>query len=128
MKTRTKLAKPTNYDVPHQRDGKTLQRCAAILVCSLILMVGFFAAARQHFYALDWSQKNVKLRQAREQLKNERQRLLIERENALSNQTLGKKAEKIGLQMIRSSQLDKLADVVGNKIGELQDETKKTLR
>ena len=60
---------------------------------------------------LDWSRKNVKLRQLRDDLINERQRLSFERENALSRENLGKRAEKIGLQFIRAGQVSNLATI-----------------
>lgn len=115
MKARNSLPKQANNSVSYRHDGTALRRCAGILLCSLILMVGFFIAASQHFSMLDWSRKNVKLRQQREELKNEKQRLLFERESALSSQSLGKRAEKIGLEVIRAGQLSNLSAVFSDE-------------
>ena len=50
MKTKTPLTKPTNEAVSYRYDGKMLIRCAGILGCSLILMIGFFVAAPPTFF------------------------------------------------------------------------------
>lgn len=68
------------------------------LVCGLILVAGFFWAARQHFSAMDLSIKNAKLSEQRQNLKDEAERLYLAKQHLLSPEQIKKAAKKLGLQ------------------------------
>jgi hypothetical protein len=76
------------------------------LVCGLILVGGFFYAAQQHFSAIDYSIKNSKLRQQKEDLQAEQRRLYLNREKALTPAEIKKAAKKIGLQEFAASSIE----------------------
>lgn len=67
-----------------------------MLACGLVIVVGFFFAARQHFASVDFSMKNSKLRKMSEELEADKRRLLLAKEIALSPTELKKAAQKIG--------------------------------
>ncbi len=67
------------------------------VVCGLLLVVGFFFAARQHFASFDFRVKNSKLKKQIEELEADRQRLLLSKEIALSHTEIKKAAKKIGM-------------------------------
>ncbi len=67
-----------------------------LLACGLFLIVGFFFAARQHFASMDYSMKNSRLRKMSEELEDDKRRLLLAKEIALSPAEIKKAAQKIG--------------------------------
>lgn len=67
-----------------------------MLACGLVIVVGFFFAARQHFASVDFSMKNSRLRKMNEELEADKRRLLLAKEIALSPTELKKAAQKIG--------------------------------
>lgn len=67
------------------------------LVCGLLLVVGFFFAARQHFASFDFRVKNSRLKKQIEELEADKRRLLLAKEKALSHTEIKKAAKKIGL-------------------------------
>lgn len=73
--------------------------------CGLILVIGFFGAARQHFASIDYGIRNSKLRKQVEELKSERRRLLLSREVALSPAEIKKSARKIGFTEMTASNI-----------------------
>ena len=99
---RKKLNKPkkTNTKRGAKRERETLPWKFALLtiICILFLVVGFFGAARQHFASMDYGIKNSKLRKQIDDMKQEKRRLLLEKEVALSPFEIKKSAEKIGFR------------------------------
>ncbi|MGI8495175.1 MAG: hypothetical protein ACR2L1_07670 [Pyrinomonadaceae bacterium] len=67
-----------------------------MLVCGLLLIAGFFFAARQHFSLMDFNMKNSRLRKVSEELESDKRRLLLAKEIALSPFEIKKAAQKIG--------------------------------
>jgi hypothetical protein len=126
MRKRNVPAKTKKEQVRRQRDPLPWRYCLLTLVCGLLLVAGFFYAARQHFSAIDYGIKNAKLRQQKEDLQSEQRRLYLSREISLSPAEIKKAAKKIGLQDFAT----KSVEVVGNKvqsINPLASSEKKTL-
>ncbi len=70
--------------------------CVLTLVCGLLLVTGFFFAARQHFSSIDYSMKNNRLRRQLDELEADKRRLVLAKEIALSPAEIKKVAKKIG--------------------------------
>lgn len=98
MKKRTLTPKEKNERVKRERDPIPWRYCLLTLVCGLILVAGFFWAARQHFSAMDLGIKNAKLREQRQNLKDEAERLYLAKQHLLSPEQIKKAAKKLGLQ------------------------------
>jgi len=77
--------------------GRRWLNLATILVCGLLLVSGFFFAARQHFSSMDFGIKNSRLRHQIEQLEAEKRRLILAREVSLSPGEIRKAAKKTGI-------------------------------
>jgi cytoskeletal protein RodZ len=78
-----------------QPNGKRRFRTYALMiVCGVVLVSGFFFAARQHFSSMDFGMKNSKLRKQIDELQAEKRRLLLARETSLSPAELKKAAKK----------------------------------
>ncbi len=73
------------------------------LCCGLVLVVGFFFAARQHFSSIDFSIKNSKLKKQIDELEAEKRRLQLDKEIALTPSEIKKAAEKIGFTDMMTS-------------------------
>ncbi len=101
----TKNASPERKSIPWRYRLLTL-------VCGLLLVVGFFFAARQHFASFDFRVKNSRLKKQIEELEADKRRLLLAKEIALSHSEIKKAAKKIGL-----------TDVSANKTAVLRTET-----
>jgi len=93
----TKNVRPERRSIPWRYRLLTL-------VCGLLLVVGFFFAARQHFASFDFRVKNSRLKKKVEELEADKRRLMLAKEIALSHTEIKKAAKKIGL-----------TDVPGNK-------------
>lgn len=103
--------KKLNGAVRRERDLRLWWQCLSSIVVGIAVVLGFAAAAQQHFAAHEFSVENVKLQREREQLKIEQKRLLLERETALSLDRLRQKAEKMGLQGLTANQITELPAV-----------------
>ncbi len=68
-----------------------------MFVCLLVVVSGFFFAARQHFSSMDYSMRNSKLRKQLDDLQSEKRRLLLAREVSLSPAEIKKAARKLGV-------------------------------
>ncbi len=75
------------------------------IVCGLLLVLGFFGAARQHFASIDFGIKNAKLKKEIETLKSEQRRLQLNREIALSPPEIKKLARKIGFREMTANNI-----------------------
>jgi hypothetical protein len=106
MKRRKLPPSTKNERVKRQRDPLPWRYCLLTLVCGLLLVGGFFFAARQHFSAIDYSIKNSKLRQQKEDLESERRRLYLNREISLAPAEIKKAAKKMGLQEFAASSIE----------------------
>lgn len=81
-----------------EREPIPWRYCFLTLICGVILVGGFFFAARQHFSAIDYGFKNAKLRQQKEDLEADQRRFKLTKEIALSPAEIKKAARKIGFQ------------------------------
>ena len=63
----------------------------------LILVTGFFFAARQHFSSMDYGIRNSKLRKQLDDLETEKRRLMLAREVALSPNEIKRVSKKFGI-------------------------------
>jgi len=89
-----------------ERDSIPWRYCFLTLACGLILVVGFFFAARQHFSSIDFGIKNSKLRKQIEELESSKRRLILAKEIALSPAEIKKTARKIGLREMTASNIE----------------------
>ncbi len=99
----------TNDRVKREKDPIPWRYCLLSLGLGLLLVGGFFVAARQHFTAMTLGINNSKLRQQREALQNELRQYQLAKEIALAPAELEKAAQAIGLQKITASHIDFIA-------------------
>lgn len=81
----------------NQNGSMRLRTYALVFICILMLVSGFFFAARQHFSSMDFGMKNARLRRQVDELEAEKRRLLLAREISLSPAQIKKAAKKTGL-------------------------------
>ncbi len=91
-----------NSPVRRERDSISLARLTAVLVCGLILTVGFIRAAAHHTVAVRYGYESEALRRARARLLDEQNHLLAERNVASSPSQLEVAARRIGLEQARA--------------------------
>jgi len=89
-----------------RRDPIPWKYCFLTLACGLMLVVGFFFAARSHFSSIDFGIKNSRLRKLVEELESDKRRLILAKEIALSPAEIKKAAKKIGLTEMTASNLE----------------------
>jgi cell division protein FtsL len=94
-----------NSKIHRDRDLRALSRLALLLLCSLILASGFVFAAQQHFAAVAYGYKSEGLRRERERLLEEKQHLLLQKEQAFAPARLATKARELGLKPLVASQV-----------------------
>ena len=105
MKKRNYSHNKSVQRVKHERDPIPWRYCLLTLICGLFLVVGFFFAARQHFAAIDFGIKNSKLRKQLDDLEDEKRRLVLAKEFAVSPTEIIKAAKKIGFSQTTASLL-----------------------
>jgi hypothetical protein len=88
------------------RESIPWRYCFVTLGCGLILVVGFFFAARQHFSSIELSIKNSTLRKQIEELEAGKRRLILAKEIALSPAEIKKAAQKIGFREMTASNIE----------------------
>lgn len=94
-----------NSRIHRDRDLRALSRLALLLFSGLILASGFVFAAQQHFAAVDYGYKSEALRLERVKLLEERQHLMLKREQAFAPAQLATQARELGLRPLMASQL-----------------------
>lgn len=104
------------------RDPIPWKYCLLTLTCGLILVVGFFLAARQHFSSIDFGIKNSKLRKQIENLEAEKRRFILAKEIALSPAEIKKAAQKLGFREMSASNIE-----VYRPVNVTKDKTKTSL-
>lgn len=92
--------------VKRECDPVPWRYCLLTLVCGLLLVVGFFFAARQHFSSIDFGMKNSKLRRQKDELEAAQRQLLLAKEIALSPAEIKKAAKKIGLTEMTAANIE----------------------
>jgi hypothetical protein len=103
MKKRNLPKNEKSEPVRREKDRIVWRYCFLTLLCGVILVVGFFFAARQHFSAISLGMKNSELRKQRDELQTEERRLKVSREVAFSPVELEKAARSIGLEKISNA-------------------------
>ncbi|MBA3257669.1 MAG: cell division protein FtsL [Pyrinomonadaceae bacterium] len=98
-------SKQLNTRVRRERDSRALSRLIMLLGCGLVLAVGFVFAARQHFAAVQFGYQSESLRNERQLLLAEQQRLLLEKEQASAPARLESAARQLGLKPLRAGQV-----------------------
>jgi len=94
-----------NSQVHRDRDVRALSRLMLLLVCGLVLASGFVFAAQQHFVAVDLGYKSEVLRRERERLVEEKQHLMLKKEQAFAPARLAIQARELGLKPLLASQV-----------------------
>ena len=97
--------KQRNSKIHRDRDLRALSRLALLLISGLVLASGFVFAAQQHFAAIDYGYKSEGLRRERERLLEEKQQLMLKREQAFAPARLAKEARELGLKPLLASQV-----------------------
>ena len=98
-------SKQRNSQVRRDRDMRALSRLALLLLCGLVLAGGFMFAAQQHFAAIDYGYKSEGLRRERERLLEEKQHLMLKKEQAFAPARLALQARELGLKPLLASQV-----------------------
>jgi hypothetical protein len=94
-----------NSQIHRDRDMRALSRLALLLICGLVLAGGFVFAAQQHFAAIDYGYKSEGLRRERERLLEEKQHLMLKKEQAFAPARLAIQARELGLKPLLASQV-----------------------
>ena len=94
-----------NSQVHRDRDVRALSRLALLLICGLVLASGFVFAAQQHFAAVDYGYKSEGLRRERARLLEEKQHLMLKKEQAFAPARLAVQARGLGLKPLLASQV-----------------------
>ena len=106
MKKRS-LPKNSNRDlVRRERDPLPWRYCFLTLICGVLLVGGFFLAARSHFSSIDLGIKNSTLKKQIEELEADKRRLLLAKEVALSPGEIKKAAKKLGLTEMTAANIE----------------------
>jgi hypothetical protein len=98
-------SKQPNSTIHRDRDVRALSRLALLLFSGLVLAGGFVFAAKQHFAAVQYGYQSEVLRLEREKLLEEKQHLLLKKEQALAPARLAIQARKLGLKPLLASQM-----------------------
>lgn len=96
MSRRKSKTQPKHKQIRRERDPLPWKYCFLTVACGLILLAGFFGAARQHFVSIEYGIKNSKLRKQIEELEAEKRSLINARETALAPSEIIKAAKKYG--------------------------------
>ena len=82
------------------------QYYATATVTCVILVAGFFLAARQHFSSMEYGLQNSRLRRQVDELESEKRKLMVSREVSLSPVELRKAVRRIGFMDAPPPQMD----------------------
>lgn len=98
-------SKQSNSRIRRDRDVRALSRLALLLFCGLVLASGFVFAAQQHFAAVEYGYKSESLRLERDKLLEEKQQLLLKKEQAFAPARLASQARELGLRPLQANQV-----------------------
>lgn len=102
MSRRKIKPQPKNKQIRRERASLPFKYTFLTVICGLILLAGFFGAARQHFVSIEYGIKNSKLRKQIEALESEKRSLINARETALAPSEIIKAAKKYGFAKIQN--------------------------
>ncbi len=94
-----------NSRIHRDRDLRALSRLASLLLCGLVLASGFVYAAQQHFASVAYGYRIETLRKDRDRLVEEKQHLLLKKEQAFAPARLATQARELGLKPLLASQV-----------------------
>ena len=106
MKKRNLPKNSKREKIRRERDPVPWRYCLLTLVCGVLLVGGFFLAARSHFSSIDFGIKNSSLKKQIEELEADKRRLLLAKEVALSPGEIKKAAKKLGLTDMTASNIE----------------------
>ncbi|HEX3559426.1 MAG TPA: hypothetical protein VHU19_09485 [Pyrinomonadaceae bacterium] len=104
-----------NPRVRRERDPRAARRQMLLLAGCLALAAGFVYAVQQQNKAVDYGYKTEALRREREQLLDERRRLLLAVEESSSPAKLEQAARELGMQPARAAQIEAAAPQRGEQ-------------
>ena len=105
--SRRALSKNKNTkQIRRERDPIPWRYCFLTFICGIILVGGFFFAARTHFSSMDYGIKNSKLKKQKEDLEASQRQLLLTKEIALSPAEIKKAAKKLGLTEMTAANVE----------------------
>jgi hypothetical protein len=85
-------------------------------MCGLVLASGFVYAAQQHFAAVAYGYQIETLRKDRDRLVEEKQHLLLKKEQAFAPARLATQARELGLKPMLASQVGTQKAVSANQL------------
>ncbi|MGC2238456.1 MAG: hypothetical protein WA584_20040 [Pyrinomonadaceae bacterium] len=107
--SRKNLSKNKNTkQIKRERDPIPWRYCILTLICGLVLVGGFFFAARQHFSSMDYGIKNSKLKKQKEDLEDTQRQLVLAKEKALLPEEIKKAAKKLGFTEMTAANIQTL--------------------
>jgi hypothetical protein len=105
--SRRNLTKNNNTkQISRERDPIPWRYCILTLFCGLILVGGFFFAARQHFSSMEYGINNSKLKKQKDDLEAVQRQLLLAKEIVLSPSEIKKAAKKLGLTEMTAANVE----------------------
>jgi hypothetical protein len=110
MRKRNLPENESNNRVIREKDPIPWRYCLLTLIFGILLVGGFFLAARQHFSAIDYGIKNAELRKKRDNLESEKRQTTLSKEKASSYDELEKTAQRIGLVKLGSQAVEVASD------------------
>lgn len=99
----------TRTQIKRDRDPLPWRYCVLTVVCGVILVAGFFLAARSHFSSIDFGMRNSSLRKQLEELEAEKRRLIWARETAISPAEIRRSMKRLGITDLPSVTLASFA-------------------
>jgi cell division protein FtsL len=109
-------SKQPNSRIHRDRDVRALSRLGLLLFCGLVLATGFVFAAQQHFAAVEYGYKSESLRLERDKLLEEKQQLLLKKEQAFAPARLASQARELGLRPLQASQVGSQKTSSGSQV------------
>lgn len=97
MKKKSLPKKDSRDQIRREKDPIPWRYCLLTLFCGVLLVGGFFMAARSHFASMDFGFRNSSLKKQLEDLESEKRRLMWLKEVALKPEEIKKAAKKLGL-------------------------------
>ncbi len=95
--TKKKFTRTHLPSAKSRREPVSWKFCITTILFGVLLAGGFFSAARQHFFSMDYGIRNSRLKTKIEDLRSRNRRLRLEKEVALSPETIREAAGRLGL-------------------------------
>ena len=95
--------------------------CITTILFGVILAAGFFFAASQQFFSMDYGIQNSRLRSEIEDLRSKNRRLRLQKEIALAPAAIKMSARELGLTATTVRNLEPMGGVPGVEIAAIQE-------